>query len=121
MKKNFATNEFKTLNVSFRSTSAFLFDLKHRQKELYEKNITDLSSALVDKEVMNLLAQIPIEDINKNKLGIKTKNLRARGIRTIADAYHRNLSSYTSNAKEVKAIINETIKEVRQSVSYRFL
>ena len=116
MKKNFSSNDFKQLNASFHSTSASLFDLRNRQKEFYEKSIVDLASALVDKEVMNLLANIPIEDINKNKLGIKTKNLRARGIRTIADAYHRNLSSYTSNAKEVKEIINQTIKEVRQSV-----
>ena len=53
--------------------------------EKYQAEIVKASKAFVAKEVLNLLKEIPVEEINRDKRGFRVKALRDHGYTTIAD------------------------------------
>ena len=53
--------------------------------EKYRTKAKEASDALVAQEVLKVLADIPIEEINRDKRGIRVKALKDYGYRTIAD------------------------------------
>ena len=51
----------------------------------YQKKIKALSDSMVTKQLMNVLADIPIEEISRGRKGLRIKALRDYGYNSIAD------------------------------------
>jgi uncharacterized lipoprotein YehR (DUF1307 family) len=59
----------------------------------YRNAIKTASDALVKKEADNMLSTIPVEEINRDKNGIRVKLLRDNGYSTIADLNRASIHS----------------------------
>lgn len=84
------------------------------------------SDALVAKEVLRILKEIPIDEINRDKRGIRIKALREHGYHTIADIASVSVHSIASihgisedRAYEIKRIVNEIVSAARQGAKIR--
>lgn len=84
------------------------------------------SDALVAKEVLRILREIPIDEINRDKRGIRIKALREHGYQTIADIASVSVHSIASihgisedRAYEIKRIVNEIVSAARQGAKIR--
>lgn len=51
----------------------------------YRDQVKEASDVLVAQEVLKVLDEIPVEEINRDKRGIRVKALRDYGYRSIAD------------------------------------
>lgn len=86
--------------------------------ERYRAKAKEASDALVAQEVLRVLADIPIEEINRDKRGIRIKALRDYGYRTIADistasvyaiAFVHGISE--DAAYSIKRIVNDIVSK----------
>lgn len=94
--------------------------------EKYRTKVKEASDALVAQEVLKVLADIPIEEINRDKRGIRVKALRDYGYRTIADISTASIYSIASvhgisedAAYSIKSIVNDIVSKARQGVKIR--
>lgn len=94
--------------------------------EKYKEEITKASEAVIASQVMEMLRQVPVEEINRDKRGFRVKALRDYGYETIADlaaASRRSLSSVYGISEDaaysIKFIVNEMIKQASQGVKIR--
>ena len=94
--------------------------------EKYRINVKEASDALVTQEVLRVLADIPVEEINRDKRGIRVKSLRDYGYRTIADISTASIYSIASihgisedTAYSIKRIVNDIVSKARQGVKLR--
>ncbi len=94
--------------------------------EKYRTKAKEASDALVAQEVLKVLADIPIEEINRDKRGIRVKALRDYGYRTIADISTASVYSIASvhgisedAAYSIKSIVNDIVSKARQGVKIR--
>ena len=94
--------------------------------EKYRTKAKAASDALVAQEVLKVLADIPIEGINRDKRGIRVKALRDYGYRTIADISTASIYSIASvhgisedAAYSIKSIVNDIVSKARQGVKIR--
>ena len=62
----------------------------------YRTKVKEASDRLVAQEVIRVLADIPIEEINRNKQGFRVKSLKNYGYRTIADIATASVYSIAS-------------------------
>lgn len=94
--------------------------------EKYRTKAKDASEALVAQEVLRVLADIPIDEINRDKRGIRVKALKDYGYRTIADISTASVYSIASvhgisedAAYSIKRIVNDIVSKARQGVKIR--
>lgn len=89
-------------------------------------NISKASEALVAQEVLNVLKDIPIEEINRDKRGFRIKALRDYGYNSIADI--STVSVYTiasvhgiseDTAYSIKRVVEDIVSKARQGVKIR--
>lgn len=88
--------------------------------------ISKASDKMVAQEVLQLLKDIPIEEINRDKRGIRVKALREHGFRTISDISTASVYSIASvhgisedTAYSIKRIVNDIVNKTRQDVKIR--
>ena len=91
-----------------------------RITENYVKVIQDATNRLVADETLRVLKTVPIEEINRDKRGIKTKPLRDCGYEMVADiaassVYEIALESRLSIASEI--IPSFAVIRLRQAFS----
>lgn len=94
--------------------------------EKYRTKAKDASEALVAQEVLRVLADIPIDEINRDRRGIRVKALKDYGYRTIADISTASVYSIASvrgisedAAYSIKRIVNDIVSKARQGVKIR--
>lgn len=94
--------------------------------EKYQAEIIKASKAFVAKEALNLLKEIPVEEINRDKRGFRVKALRDHGYTTIADlaaASVHNIASIRGisedSAYAIKRVVNELSDRARSGVKVR--
>lgn len=94
--------------------------------EILKEEILRASDVLVAEEVMRLLKDIPVEEINRGKLGIRVKALREQGYQTIADLASASVYAITSvhgvsedGARTIKKIVNDIIATTRKNAKIR--
>lgn len=94
--------------------------------EKYRIKAKEASDALVAQEVLKVLEDIPIEEINRDKRGIRVKALSDYGYKTIADISTASVYSISSvhgisedAAYSIKSIVNNIISKTRQEVKIR--
>lgn len=100
--------------------------------ELYEQNKDEITKAIENirrKKIRELLLDVPVEEINRDKLGIPIRKLKANGYVTVADLMGENVeslsaingigdqSAYTI-IHQVERIIEETGDSVKLKINY---
>lgn len=121
----------------FDSTDAKRIIERHRkllaELILAEKSIDSLraavkktSDALVAQEVLNVLKDIPVDELNRDKRGIRIKLLREHGYQSIADIAGASVYSLASingisddAAYSIKRIADQIVSTTRQGVKIK--
>lgn len=62
------------------------YQYQKKSKE-YQKNFVKASLKYVENETLRVLEGIPVEELNRDKKGIRVKLLRTRGYNSYADIY----------------------------------
>lgn len=97
-----------------------------RITENYVKVIQDATNRLVADETLRVLKTVPIEEINRDKRGIKTKPLRDCGYETVADiaassvyeiALVRGISEDT--AYTIHRIVRDIVSSAQKTIKIR--
>ena len=94
--------------------------------EKIKQGIQEGSDALVTQEVLKVLRDIPIEEINREKRGIRVKALRDHGYKTIADIATASVYSIASvygisqdTAFSIRGIVDNIVSKARQGIKIR--
>ena len=89
-------------------------------------DVQKTSDALVAKEVLRILKEVSIDELNRDKRGIRIKALREHGYHTIADIAPASVHSIASihgisedRAYEIKRLVNEIVSATRQGAKIR--
>ena len=80
-----------------------------------EETIRDISSNIVNEKTLEALKEIPIEELNKDKIGIRVKPLRNKGIKTIYDAYilkNKDFSRISGISYDNSKLINKKLDQI---------
>ena len=92
----------------------------------YRTKVKEASDMLVAQEVIRVLADIPIEEINRNKQGFRVKALKNYGYRTIADIATASVYSIASvhgisedKAYQIKKAVNDIVSKTRQGAKIK--
>lgn len=94
--------------------------------EQYRSEIVSASDKLAAQEVLKILEEIPIEEVNRDKRGFRTKVLRDYGYNTISDiaaasvyqiASLRGVSEDAAHA--MKRVVDDLIREARAGAKIR--
>ena len=89
----------------------------------HTENIKRASDKLAAQTVMDVLRGVPVEEVNRDKRGIKTKLLREHNYCNMADLYvarHYEIASIRGisedSAYTIKRIVSEIVNETRETV-----
>ena len=106
-----------------------LLDELENAKNASDKYRDDISKAvksMINKQVMEILKQAPVEDINRDKRGFRVKALRDYGYTTMADlaaASRHHLSSVRGISEDaaysIKRIVNEIVDQAAKGVKIK--
>ncbi len=121
MARPFGVNDAKSLNDEHRQLLSKL-EAEQTALQTYRETIKKYSDQLVTKRVLEILQDIPIEEINnRGKRSFRVKALRDNGYRTIADIAPASVHSISSvygvsedAAYSIKRIVNEMTAQARQ-------
>ena len=82
-----------------------------KKSKKYQKNIMKASRNYVENETLRVLEGIPIEELNRDKKGIRIKLLRTRGYNSYADIYYASVKTLSriKGISEQKARLIKTI------------
>ena len=94
--------------------------------QLYRKRILEAADRLVDREVLSVLREIPVEELNREGNGFRTKTLREYNFCTVADLYSasvRELAAIKGISDEggaaIKTLVNNYAAKTRETVKIR--
>ncbi len=125
MAKSFTGREAKLLIEEHREIKARLERTQglHRQ---YRSDISDAVKMVVEQETAALLKEVPIEEVNREKRGIRIRVLRERGYDTVADilgASARDIAAIRGiseeSAHEIRMIVQQLADETGRNVKVR--
>lgn len=71
-------------------------------QQTYRHRILKVSDHLINAEIIRLLRQIPVEEVNRDKKGIRVKALRNAEYHNIADVYTASDAEIASVKESVK-------------------
>lgn len=114
MARNYSTGEAKRLLRTYRDLEAKLNRLDDAAQRC-RAEIDSAASAIAEGESMELLADIPVEELNRDKKGIRVKMLRDAGFCTVADilkASSYQLSSINGISPEGAVTIKNAAQEL---------
>lgn len=127
MAKNFSTKDAKNILKVHHDITEKLKGAESITQN-YRNAVKTFSDALVKKEADYMLSTIPVEEINRDRSGIRVKLLRDNGYSTIADLNKASIHSLAKlngisddGAVQIKKICDEitarTRKETKLSIS----
>ena len=129
MARSFSSRDANQLVEGFQNIQQILQRiLDKKTTEQYKAEIKAAADAYITAEILEKLQKIPIEEVNREKLGIKVKALRDYGFNTIADIAPKSVyqiasvygisqdSAYTIH-RIVKEIVNQTQKNSKIRIS----
>ncbi len=92
----------------------------------YAGDIKDAADGLIAQEVLNILRDIPVEELNRDRGGLRIKNLRDAGYNNIADVSTTNVYSLASingisqdAAYTIKRIAQDFTNKARKDTKIR--
>ncbi len=130
MARPFSTADIKKLQQDFQALEVKLMTAV----DLYEHNKDEITTAIQEirrKKVRELLLDVPVEEINRNHLGIPVRKLRANGYEMVADLVGEkpeNLSAINGIGDqsanlilyEIDKIVEETADSVKLKINYDY-
>ena len=94
--------------------------------ERYKENIKNASDKLAVQEVLAVLRGIPVEELNREKKGIKTKTLRDHRYCNMADLHTASVYQIASikgisedSAYTIKRMVNGFVEQARREVKIK--
>lgn len=125
MAKSFSSGDAKRL----------LHDIARLQKQVrwaptkadeFKRNIIQAAEAMKSVELTKALLELPVEDLNKSKKGLRTSLLRENGYTSIAHVCNASVSNLSaiygiseSSARDMKRIAAEYARQVQDGVRIR--
>lgn len=125
MARPYSTNEANQL-IKLHQDKIYQLNSASSSVEIYRAKVKEASDALVAQEVLKILADIPIEELNRDKRGFRVKALREYGYKTIADIAPASIYSIASvrgisedAAFSIKKATSEIVSKARQGVKIK--
>lgn len=112
MPRSFTTSYARQLIQQYQSVEQSLTTMKALEKENARK-IQECVQKVLAAELMEALKEIPIEEVNRERLGIRVKALRDNGFVNFATIYTASIAEVAS----VRGISTETAQIVKKIVS----
>ena len=117
MAKSFSASDAKKLIVTHEQLINELKDSKNILDSI-KKSIRKTAEKMIAQEVMKILREVPVEELNREKRGIKIKLLQEAGFDSVADVY--SASAY--NLSSIRGISQESaqlIKKLSDNIAYQ--
>ncbi len=114
MDKTFTNKDAKRLISEHRKIQAGL-ESGQNSVAVYKKEIENAADAFVAEEVLEKLRGIPIEEINRDKIGIRVKSLRNSGFNTVADiaaATVHEIAAINGISEEGATVIRRIVEQI---------
>ena len=84
----------------------------------YRAGVNQAADGLIAQEKLRILQEIPVEELNRGKQGIRVKTLRDRGFATVADLDSASVSGLAAidgisdeGARTIKEMVNDLGEE----------
>ena len=125
MAKGFSATDAKRL---MRDADDISSDLSRIQNlpDVYRRKIKEAADKLVAAEVLKILKDIPIDELNRDKKGIKVKTLRDAGYNSLADIATATTFQISSvhgisqdKAFTIRRIVDDIVDSARESTKIR--
>ena len=94
--------------------------------ETYKQNICSASEQLAEQEIRTILEGVPVEELNREKNGFKTKTLRDYNFCTMADLYSATSDELAAikgisdeGAAAIKTLVNNYARRTRETAKIR--
>lgn len=85
-----------------------------KKSKEYQKNIVKASLKYVENETLRVLEGIPVEELNRDKNGIRVKLLRTHGYNSYADIYYTSVRVLS----RIKGISEQKARLIKTIVAY---
>lgn len=84
MKRTFSFDDVKKISLRHQEIKSILSEIGQIDKK-YRKNVEKAADEYINSEIIRVLKDIPVDELNKDKLGIRVKALRDEGILTYGE------------------------------------
>lgn len=122
MAKEFTTQEAKTLVSKHLQTLTALKDVAELDVNL-KNDIKKAADAFVVQEVLTVLRGVPVDELNRDKQGIRIKALVEHNFTTLADLYVASVYNIASvrgisedTAYTIKRIVNNFVEKTKNEI-----
>ena len=112
MARSFTTSDARQLIQQYQSVEQSLIAMEALEKENARK-VQECIQAVLAAELVEALKQIPIEEVNRDKLGIRVKALRDNGFINYATVY----TAGTAEIASIRGISADTAETVKMIVA----
>lgn len=92
----------------------------------YRAGVNQAADGLIAQEKLRILQEIPVEELNRGKQGIRVKTLRDRGFATVADLDSASVSGLAAidgisdeGARTIKEMVNDLGEEAGKGLKIR--
>lgn len=125
MARPFSSSDAKKL-IDKHDTLMDQLEASIRLTETYKNNIRKVADSLVIDETLKVLRNVPVEELNSDKGGIRTKTLRDQNFNTMADFYTASVHNIASirgisqdTAYTIKRLADNFIRKTQQEVKIK--
>ena len=125
MDRQFSFSDAKKLLKTHQETQNKLNEIK-RAGDIYKEAVKRAADSCMAAETLKLMKDIPIEEVNRNKNGIRVKALRDSGYTTYADIYAASAKQLSfikgiseDGAKAVKRVVNDASDTAKKTVKLK--
>lgn len=125
MERNFSFDDAKNLIHRHKRLQARLIDFMNADKR-YMDMVSDISGRYITTEVLKELRNIPVEELNRDKLGIRVKSLRQNGFSTYEDIFAASVYQLSAikgisddGANTIKNMVHDTYSAVKKSTKLK--
>ena len=122
MKRTFLFDDVKKISLRHQEIKSIISEIGQIDKK-YRKNVEKAADEYINSEIIRLLKDIPVDELNKDKLGIRVKALRDEGIVNYGEIFVLSASRLEDirgisgeAACLIKEIVDKVAKEVKKDV-----
>lgn len=111
MAREFSANDAKLLITKHQDLLKNLKSVS-RSEQVLRENISRAVEAYIEKEVFRVLSEVSVEELNREKRGIRVKPLIYHNLKTMVDVWGLSVENLSS----IRGISEESAKVIKQTV-----
>ncbi len=111
MAREFSANDAKLLITKHQDLLKNLKSVS-RSEQFLRENISRAVEAYIEKEVFRVLSEVSVEELNREKRGIRVKPLIYHNLKTMVDVWGLSVENLSS----IRGISEESAKVIKQTV-----